>query len=147
MGRCDAEALGTGERLEELTPPICAPGPTGGREGRCPRTRWGARVTVCEMSALQIGDGDIAAARAANVDQADYYRRELSVQGKLLADRRAAYEAALAQYQLRGELKQVRRIQRETRLGEYEQQTLQRLLDAIEQRFPRAGCGREPAHR
>jgi hypothetical protein len=60
-------------------------------------------------------------------------------QGKLLADRRTAHEAALAQYQLRGEPKQVRRIQREIRLGEDEQQTLQRLLDAIEERFPRAG--------
>jgi hypothetical protein len=96
------------------------------------------------MSTLRIGDDDIAAARAANVDQADYYRRELSHQGKLLADRRAAHEAALAQYQLRGELKQVRRIQREIRLGEYEQQTLQRLLDAIEQRFPQRGSAVDP---
>jgi hypothetical protein len=91
------------------------------------------------MSALRIGDDDIAAARAANVDQADYYRGELSRQGRLLAERRAALEVALAQYQLRGELKQVRRIEREIRLGEWEQQTLQRLIDAIEQRFPRAG--------
>jgi hypothetical protein len=98
------------------------------------------------MSALRIGDDDIAAARAANVDQADYYRRELSRQGRLLADRRAAHEAALGQYQLRGELNQVRRIERKIRLGEWEQQTLQRLLDAIEQRFPRAGSGVD-AHR
>lgn len=91
------------------------------------------------MSALRIGDHDIAAARAANVDQADYYRGELSRHGRLLAERRAALEVALAQYQLRGELKQVRRIEREIRLGEWEQQTLQRLIGAIELRFPRAG--------
>jgi hypothetical protein len=54
------------------------------------------------MSTLRIGDDDIAAARAANVEQADYYRGELSRQGRLLADRRAAHEAALAEYQLRG---------------------------------------------
>jgi hypothetical protein len=60
VGRCDAQALGTGERLEELTRPICAPGPIGGREGRCPRTRWGARVTVWQMNTLRIGDDDIA---------------------------------------------------------------------------------------
>jgi hypothetical protein len=98
------------------------------------------------MSTLKIGDGDIAAAQAANVEQADYYRRELSRQGRLLADRRAAQESALAQYRLRGELKQVRRIQREIRVGEWELQTLQRLLDAIEQRFPRAPSAGEPAH-
>jgi hypothetical protein len=144
VGRCDAQALGTGERLEELTRPICAPGPIGGREGRCPRTRWGARVTVWQMSTLRIGDDDIAAARAANVEQADYYRGELSRQGRLLADRRAAHEAALAEYQLRGELYQVRRIQREIRLGEYDQHTLQRLLDAIEQRFPRGASATDP---
>ena len=91
------------------------------------------------MSTLRIGVDDIAVARAANVEQADYYRRELSRQGRLLADRRAAHEAALAQYQLRGELNQVRRVRREIRHGEWEQQALQRLLDAIEERFPRAG--------
>ena len=90
------------------------------------------------MSTLRIGDEDIAAARAANVEQADYYRRELACQRKLLADRRAALEAVLAQYQLRGELNQVRRIEREIRHGDWEQQALQRLLDAIEHRFPRA---------
>jgi hypothetical protein len=96
------------------------------------------------MSTLPIGEDDIGAARAANVEQADYYRGELSRQGRLLADRRAAHEAALAEYQLRGELKQVHRIQREIRLGEYDQQTLQRLLDAIEQRFPRATSAVDP---
>jgi len=104
----------------------------------------GCSITVCQMSTLGIGDDDIAATRAANVDQADYYRRELSRQGSLLAERRAAHEAALAQYQLRGELNQVRRIEREIRLGEWEQQTLQRLLDAIEERFPRTGSAADP---
>jgi hypothetical protein len=35
-------------------------------------------------------------------------------------------------------------IQREIRLGQWEQQTLQRLLDAIEQRFPRGGSAADP---
>lgn len=99
------------------------------------------------MSTLRIGDDDIAAARAANVEQADYYREELSRQGRLLADRRAAHEAALAQYQLRGELNQVRRVEREIRHGDWEQQALQRLLDAIEERFPGWGVCHRPAHR
>jgi hypothetical protein len=118
----------------------------GAGPGSLPARGLGCSVTVCQMSALRIGDDEIAAARAANVDQADYYRRELARQGRLLADRRASHEAALAQYQLQGELKQVRRVEREIWLGEYEQQTLQRLLDAIEERFPRAGSAVD-AHR
>jgi hypothetical protein len=102
-------------------------------------------VTVCQMSTSTVSDHDIAAARAADVRQADYYRGELSRQRELLIDRMAAHEAALAKYQLRGEMNQVHRIRREIRHREQEQYALQRLLDAIEERFP-AAAGPGPAH-
>lgn len=49
------------------------------------------------------------------------------------------HEAALAAYQHRGELNQVRRMQRELGLDQHERDTLHRLLAALDERFPPPG--------
>lgn len=79
----------------------------------------------------------VAAARAADVRQANYYRSELAHQRDLLGEQMAVYEAALARYQLRGDTNQMHRIKREMRCLHREQHTLEHLLAAIDYRF---GC-------
>lgn len=78
--------------------------------------------------------------RWAEVCQAEHYRRVLLDQCAELADRLLGYAAVRAKYQRRGELAQVRRIDSVMRAAAREQATLQRLLGALDERFP------QPAH-
>jgi hypothetical protein len=93
------------------------------------------------VSTLAAGDDNpIATAFAADLRQAEYFRSELQHQCDQLDDRMTTHEDALSTYQRRGELNQVRRMQNEIRLDERERDTLQRLLAALDKRFPRSGC-------
>ena len=57
----------------------------------------------------------------------------------------AAYKAALASHQLRGELNQGHRIKREMWWLQREQHTLEHLLAAIDFRFPCPGAAAGPS--
>lgn len=92
------------------------------------------------MSSLTAGDDDpIAAAVAADLGQAEYFRSELARKCDRLDELVPYHEAALAAYQHRGELNQVRRMQRELGLDQHERDTLHRLLAALDERFPPPG--------
>jgi hypothetical protein len=85
---------------------------------------------------ISADDDQIAVARTANLRQADYYRGELARQSDLLYHRVAKHQGALSAAERRGEITQASRIHRELRRCENERRTLQRLLAALDERFP-----------
>lgn len=82
-------------------------------------------------------DDPIATALAADLRQAEYFRSELLNECEQLDDRMMTHRIALAKYESRDELPQVHRMRRVIRLDERERDTLRRLLEAFDERFPR----------
>jgi hypothetical protein len=84
-------------------------------------------------------DDDSVAAARADLRQAEYFRGVLQNECHELDQRVTAHEVAMANYQRLGQLNQVRRMQAEIRLNERERETVQRLLEALDERFGRPG--------
>jgi hypothetical protein len=82
----------------------------------------------------------LAASREADCLQAGNFSAELSNQVALLNEHSEVFKAALATYERRRELIQVRRIQRELRAALRTRRKLIDILGALDQRFPSGPC-------
>lgn len=78
----------------------------------------------------------VAAAREADCLQAETFRADLHNEIDLLNEQSQVLKAALATYERRGELIQVRRIQRELRSALKTRRELIDMISALDQRFP-----------
>lgn len=78
----------------------------------------------------------VAAAREADCFQAATFRADLHNEIDLLNEQSQVLKAALATYERRGELIQVRRIQRELRSALKTRRELIDMISALDQRFP-----------
>jgi hypothetical protein len=83
---------------------------------------------------------DAAAARPADQRQAEYFRRMFYQQRVCLELELNWYQKLLARYAAKASQSDIRRVTRLMRVAEKEQQTVERLIAALEARFVQPGA-------